>query len=263
MDRKKFLSANGTLEAKHRKALEGDFVPEDVHQYRLNRHDFSIYLGGDWLAQSDPNHGLGEPGVEHNMADRFEMNMSILSGINPSKPILVRMASCGGNWDEGMQIFSAIATSPNPVTVVANKWARSMTSIIPLAADRFLIRPPAQYMIHYGSYAFEGIEQEMETDDIERRKLIETMKRLYIARLKEQGEMKDWSERRIRTWLEENFKDHIDVWFSADEAVKLGFADGVYTGDLKTLRARVKNPARRQTMLDVLRRPIHVDIKVS
>lgn len=261
MDRKKFLSTGG-VDPKQRKALTGDFIPEDVHSYRINRPDFSLYLGGDPSAAGGME-DLDEPGVEYNMADRFEINLGILSGISHTRPILVRMSSCGGNWDEGMQIFAAIATCPNPVTVLATKWARSMTSIIPLAADRFLIRPPAQYMIHRGSCAFSGLDQEADTDDIERRKATEVMMRLYIARLREQGAYSQWSERRIRTMLEESFEQRIDVWYSADEAVRCGFADGLYLGDQKNFRVTRKNTERRRIMMDVLRRPVKVDIKVS
>lgn len=265
MDRKKIVAAAAVAtDAKDQKKLLADFLPEDVHSYRINRTDFSVYLGGDPHDEGDNAEDRGfEPGVTHHMADRFEMNLSILSGISHTRPILVRMASCGGNWDEGMQIFGAIATCPNPVTVLATKWARSMTSIIPLAADRFLIRPPAQYMIHQGTYGFDGLEAEADTADIERRKSMEVMKRLYIARLREQGQFTQWSERKIRTMLEESFEKHIDVWLSADEAVQWGFADGVYTGDSKNIRATKKNLQRRQTMIDVLRRPVKVDITVS
>ncbi len=263
MDRKKFLSTGG-VDPKQRKALTGDFIPEDVHSYRINRPDFSIYLGGDPASNGgNEDAGLTEPGVDHYMADRFEINLGILSGISHTRPILVQMSSCGGSWDEGMKIFAAIATCPNPVTVVATKWARSMTSIIPLAADRFLIRPPASYMIHRGATTLTGLDQEVATQDLERRKANEVMMRLYIARLREQGSCAQWSERRIRTMIDESFEQHIDVWFSADDAVKLGFADGLFLGDWKNLRTTRKNMERRKTMLDVLRRPVKVDIKVS
>ena len=53
------------------------------------------------------------------------------------------------------------------------------------------------------------------------------------------------------------------MWLSADDAVSWGFADGLYLGDLKTLRATRKNTERRTRMLDVLRKPVKVDIKVS
>lgn len=259
MNRKKVAAAQEE-DPKNRKLLTGDFIPEDAHAYRLIRPSFTVYVGGD--PSSTPEEE-GEPGVDHHMADRFEINMSILSGISPTRPILVKMASGGGNWEEGMQIFSAILHSPNPVTVLATKWARSMTSIIPLAADRFVIQAPAQYMIHKGTYSFSGLEQEIDTADIERRKAMEMMTRIYIARLREQGMHSGLSDRRIRSMLQENYNEKIDVWFSADEAVARGFADAVYDGNPRTLRAAKKNVARRAMFMEVLRRPITVDTRVS
>lgn len=244
------------------RALMGAFIPEDVHLYRINRPTFTIYVGGDvnsLLALEE----LPEPGVEYNMADRFELNLGILSGINPRRPILVQMASCGGNWEEGMQMFGAILTCPNPVTVLATKWARSMTSIIPLAADRFVLRPPAKYMYHQGTYGFSGLEQEADTDDLERRKIMETMLHIYMARLHEQGMFIGRSEEKIRAVLEQGIREKIDVWFTADEAKRWGFVDDVFLGDFNTLRAKKRNEARRACMLEVLRRPIQVHIEVS
>ena len=218
-----------------------------------------IYVGGDPRISQEES----EPGVEYNMADRFEMNLGILSNLDPNRPILITMASCGGNWDEGMQMFGAILHAPNPITVMATKWARSMTSIIPLAADRFVIRPPAKYMYHRGTYEFSGIDQEVETEDYERRKMNETMRRIYIARLKEQGAFKDRSETEIRNILEDSIKENIDVWLSADEAKRWGFVDDVFDGNMATLRAEKKNINRRAHMISVIRKPIKITVTVS
>lgn len=256
--------ATHALRLENRTALYGDFVPEDVHQYRIDRHSFTIYVGGDPIHPGfDATVGHQEPGVEHLMADRFELNLGILSGIDPDRPILVQMASCGGNWEEGMQMFGALLTCPNPVTVLATKWARSMTSLIPLAADRFVIRPPAKYMFHRGSYGFEGLDQEAETDDIERRKANELMFRIYIARLREQGQYSKWSEKKIRHMLHGLVYRHTDVWLTADEAEKSGFADAVFDGDYERLRAPKRNMERRKMFLRVLRTPISVEIRVT
>lgn len=258
MNRRKLAAARA--EAKERKALLGDFLLEDVHYHRCDRHTFTIFVAGDPLCYVEAGE---QPGVEHNMADRLEMNLSILSGISKTRPILINMSSCGGNWEDGMKMFSAISTCPNPVTVLGTKDCRSMTSLIPLAADRFVMRPMSNYMIHYGSYGIWATQQEVDTDDIERRKGNEMMKRIYIARLREQGAFSAWSERRIRTMLEENFEKKIDVWLSADEAVRQGFADAVFIGDHSNLRATKKNTNRRSTMLEVLRKPVNVDIRVT
>lgn len=237
-----------------------NWIFEDVHIYRCNRNSFTIYVGGDPAIEDYDGAGV-EPGVEHRMADRFVINLETLSSISSTRPILVNMSSCGGLWEEGMQMFSAILACPNPVTVVATKWARSMTSIIPLAADRFLIRPPAQYMYHLGSTTFDGLNQEAETDDIQRRKTNEMMLRLYIARLKEQGPLTGWSEANIKKHLLKNMREHIDVWLTADEAVARGFADAIDFG--AGYRAAEVNQERRSRMQEVLRRPVNISIRAS
>ena len=60
---------------------QSDYFLDDVHHHRINRNNFSIYIGGD------PSH-MGnegdEPGVDYSMADRFELNLDILSSIDKS-----------------------------------------------------------------------------------------------------------------------------------------------------------------------------------
>lgn len=242
------------------KSLSGDFVLEDVHQYRVNRHTFTIYVGGDPLRALDSDDT--EPGVEYNMADRFEMNLAILSGLDPARPILVQMSSCGGDWVAGMQMFGAILTCPNPITVLASKWARSMTSIIPLAADRFAMRPPARYMIHDGHAGMSGTVKEFLTDADEVRIASEMMMRLYVARLKERPQHAKESDESIAATLRDLMDTKSDVWWSADEAKRFGFVDHVYDGDLATLLRPTPNLARRKAMMAVLRRPIHAQARV-
>lgn len=238
-----------------------DFTVEDLHHFRVNKHSFTIFVSGDPLAE-DHNEGA-ETGVEFRMADRLEMNLNLLSSMDDTRPILINMATNGGFWEEGMQMFSALLMCPNPITVLATKHARSMSSIFPLAADKFVIRPPAQYMIHRGSYGAHGTEAEFDSWDIDRRKSNEMMLRLYVARLREQGAHKRSSDARIREMLQRRFSSEMDVYFSADEAVHAGFADAVFDGDLQKLRAKKKDLHRRSRMLEVLRRPIKVEVSVT
>lgn len=235
---------------------------DDFHDYRVDRHSFTIFVGGDPDLEDYDVTGV-EPGVEHRMADRFDINLSILSGIDPKRPILVQMASCGGLWEEGMQMFGALLTAPNPITVLGTKWCRSMSSIIPLAADRFYMRMPAKYMYHHGYFEFEGLDQEAMTADVERRKSREVMMRLYTARLQEQGQFLGQTESFIRKHLKRRLLEEIDVWFDADEAVIWGFVDGVFEGNHERLRVGKRNLARRERMLAVLRRKVKVEVHVS
>ena len=239
---------------KTRKALLESTMLDDIHHYRVNRQTFSIYLGGDPNIQSyadDENHQ--EPGVDYHMADRFDLNLSLLSDIDPDRPILVQLASCGGNWTEGMQIFGAIVTCPNPVTVIATKWARSMSSLIPLAADLFLLRPPARYMFHHGTVGYGGLSGEefdtfAEEHDLSRK----TMLDIYVTRLRSQGAYKNLSPEEIREMLKDKMRRKVDVWLDANEAIRWGFADGLYTGDTASVRAPKVNRERREAMLAVI-----------
>lgn len=232
---------------------------EKWHTYRADEDNFLIYVGGETSAPSDDT--LAEPGVEYRMADRFEMNLRYLSELDASRPILVFLATCGGQWEAGMQMYSAILSCPNPVTVVATRWARSMSSIVPLAADLFLIRPPAKYMLHRGTMAFSGLDQEADTTDTERRKDTEMMLRIYTARLQEQGMLKGKPEVEIRQFLLNEMERRIDVWFSSEEAANYGFADAVL--DRPMVRAQCVNRARRARMQNAITRPINITITIS
>lgn len=235
-----------------RALMEADRL-SDLHTYRVDRHTFTIYVGGDptWEDYHDTG---GEPGVEYRMADRFDINLSLLARLNPKRPILVQLASCGGNWTEGMQMFGAILACPNPVTVLATKWARSMSSIIPLAADRFVLRLPAQYMIHHGEMLYHGLAGEQaQTAFEEEQACRKMMLDIYVARLKEQGRYARRNPSFIRNLLEDRMRRKVDFWLKPGEAVSWGFADAIFDGNHAALRAAKVNPARRARMLDVLR----------
>lgn len=232
-----------------KRAMLRDYALDDWHTHRLDRHDFRIFVGVDPRHEATTNE---EVGVEHFMADRLDLNLQVLSNISTSRPILLHIASCGGEWDAGMQMMGALLTCPNPITIIATRWARSMTSLIPLAADKFMIRPPATYMFHHGTAAYEGLAgEELDTwkrqCDASRR----TMLDLYVDRLKHGGMHSRKSPANIRAMLEEQMRRAVDVWLSADEAVKWGFADDVFTGTQH--RAAKVNVERRARVMAVLR----------
>lgn len=236
-----------------KKALLGDYAPEDLHDYRIDRHTFTIFLGGEETRLDGDNPTSIEPGVEHNMADRFERNLHMLSGMDPNRPICIKQASVGGDWCAGMQMFSAILSCPNPTTVIAMRNARSMTSLIPLAADKFLLRPPAQYMFHHGTYAFSGLTQEALTDLLELLKQREMMLRIYTARLKGRGTFKNTEEKEIRKMLETMMEKRTDVWLSPVEARMWGLADGIISGPITRAHLATKrNEQRRKEMSKIV-----------
>lgn len=235
-----------------RKALMGDYALDNWHAHRVDRETFTIYLGSDPRYDADPCHP--EMGVEYAMADRLELNLNLLTQLDMKRPILVILASCGGNWEEGMQMFGALLACPNPVTVLGLRHCRSMTSLIPLAADRFLMRPPAQYMYHYGTWGYEGLAGEQAWTSFDQlRDANEMMLRIYVSRLKEHGRFAKVHPAKIKAMLEDNMRRKVDVFLSSDQAVSWGFADALCLGTPE--RAAKRNLRRRNTMMSVLRKP--------
>lgn len=247
--------ATVTSATRLRKALMGDFALDNWQNHRVDREAFIIYVGGDPHDEGDNSETRGvEPGVTHHMADRLEMSLTMLSHIDAKRPILIILSTCGGNWEEGMQMASAMLVCPNPITVLGLKHCRSMSSIIPLAADKFVMRPPTDYMFHYGSMAFHGLAgEEAWTVFEELTKCNDMMLRWYTARLKEQGKFAKNRPQFIRNMLEDKMRRKVDVFLSTDEAVEWGFADGVCLGPVE--RAAKKNAKRRHLMMTVLRKP--------
>jgi len=213
---------------------------------RIDADAFTIYVGSD-----EREDHIAEVGVEHGvtfaMADRFEQNMCFLAKLDPTKPITIYLGSEGGNWEDGMQMFGALLNSPNPTTIIGLKHCRSMTSIIPLAADKFVMRPPTEYMIHYGYWGFEGTAKgEAESAYASLQRSNKMMERIYTARLRSQGRFANSSEEEIAKFLRDNFDSKVDAYFSTTEAAALGFSDGIVRGPVE--KATEINRARRDSM---------------
>lgn len=238
-------------QSKLRRSLLGDFALDNWHDHRIDREAFVIYVGSDPRQEQNTEF---EAGVEHHMADRLELNLDILRHLDPARPILITMGTCGGDWEAGMQMFGAIVTAPNPITILGTRHSRSMSSIIPLAADRFLMRPPTDFMFHHGTWAYEGTaggEASSAYQLLERSR--DMMLRLYIARLREQGKWKNKHPSYIKHLLEDHMNRKVDCYLSTDEAVDWGFADGIALGPVKRIEKR--NAKRRAAMMAVLRKP--------
>lgn len=215
---------------------------------RIDVDTFTIYVGSDEREDHATNSEVGvEHGVTFAMADRFEQNMAFLAKMDADRPITIYLGSEGGNWEDGMQMFGALLNSPNPTTIIGIKHCRSMTSIIPLAADKFVMRPPTEYMIHYGYWGFEGTAKgEAESAYASLQRSNQMMERIYIARLQSQGRFSKSPTSEISEFLRDNFDRRVDAFFSTTETAALGFTDGVVRGPV-SLATKI-NQARRDSM---------------
>lgn len=199
---------------------------ETLHNYNVDILNRTVYLHGDKEAAGADE---GEPGVEYLMATSFTKNMHFLDNLN-NDPITIHMHSMGGEWNDGMAMYDVIKAVDSPVSIIAHSWARSMTSIIFQAADKRIIMPHCDFMIHYGSSAYDGhclaflssAEWTVKANDV--------MLDIYVQNCKH-GQYfveKGFSEDQVKKFLEDKMEKKSDWWISADEAVYYGFADEVF-----------------------------------
>lgn len=220
----------------------------ETHEWNLNTRLFRVYLFGEVKTYHASDEDFNEPGVEYQMASRFIKNLDILSEINPSRPILIRMKTCGGYWEEGMAIYNAIKFCPNKIVVLSETHARSMSSLILQAADKRVLMPDSYFMIHDGTTAHNGtVKQFQSFADFERRVVGPRMLDIYVDVLKNKGKHSRKSREHIQSMLRELMDQREDVYFTAEEAVDYGFADEVFDGDWERLVKRFPREPKTHT----------------
>lgn len=87
------------------------------------------------------------------MAERAIKNLHMLDSVSDD-PITILMLNYGGEVTAGMAIYDAIRLCRSHVTIKVFGCANSMGSIILQAADRRLLAPHSEVMIHYGSTGY-------------------------------------------------------------------------------------------------------------
>lgn len=128
--------------------------------------------------------------------------------------IELHINSPGGEVHEGLAILNQLRQHRATVTAVVDGIAASAASFIAMGADRVLMAPNAELMIHNAWGLALG-----DTDDL--RKAADDLGRinLNLARIyqgKAGGEVDDWLEAM-----------RVETWYSDDEAVVAGLADAI------------------------------------
>ena len=137
---------------------------------------------------------------------------------NPGAPINFYINSPGGSVKDGLAVYDVIRLMKSPVTTICIGMAASMGSILFLAADKRLMLPHSEIMIHdasFGQAEFSGLkpdEIQQKTDD-----LLETCKTLRGIIEERTG----LSAKVVRDKMKK------DSYFKADEAMKLGIATDI------------------------------------
>lgn len=139
--------------------------------------------------------------------------MNELRGIT-APSIDLRVNSPGGEIFDGIAIHNLLRSHPANVTAYVDSLAASIASVIVMAADKIVMMPHSQLMIHDGSGGCMGNAQDMRemADLLDRQS--DNIAAVYAERAG--GQLRGW-----RNKMKE------ETWYTAKEAVAAGLADEV------------------------------------
>lgn len=197
----------------------------DIHEYGLNLDTREVWLHG-YLTDM----GWEDTMVDYRMANIFLKNLRLLETVGTG-PILIHQCTCGGEWSYGMAIYDAIAACRSRVTILCHAHARSMSSIIPQAADVRVIMPNADFMIHYGDGGVEGFVPQVISEVDWWKKLNDRMLDIYVEVVRGSTRFYRWSQKRIREFLDGRMRSTPNWYLTSGEAVEYGFMDAVLGSD--------------------------------
>lgn len=196
-----------------KKILKADIDPTlfNIHEYNVNPLTREIFLNGINSNEEE------ECGIDYRIANQFIKNIKFLENQNNDN-IIIHQCTVGGEYAYGMAIYNAIKECSCHVTVIAYSHARSMSSITIQAADERLLMPDCYFMIHHGTIfiadTHKGAVSYMEFAKQDANRMME----IYTERCKLSANE-----------IEEKLNEHQEWYLTAEEAVKYGFADGIYT----------------------------------
>lgn len=132
----------------------------------------------------------------------------------------VRINSDGGDVYTGIAIFNALRGSKADITIWVDGIAASMASVIALCGRKVLMSRYARLMLHSVMGGCYGNKDEM-------RRCIEEIESLEATLSEMYAEKTGRTAEEIRS----AYFDGEDHWLRAEEALALGFIDGIYDAD--------------------------------
>lgn len=163
--------------------------------------------------------------VSNFIKDLYELNLE------NSKPIDIYLINVdGGDWGFGMSMYSDIRNSDSPITIYGSGLIGSMGTIIMQAAGLRFLCKDTFYLVHTGSFSFDGEAKcgiaWAELNKLMYKKMIE----IYAARCINGEYFKERSSSlsKVKSYLDQKIKTKTDWYMTAEEAVYMGFADGIY-----------------------------------
>lgn len=185
-----------------------------VHKYGIDTTARELYL---------ENHDAGY--VDDHMAVEFIKNMRTLQAT--AGEITVHILSYGGCEFAGFAIMDAIEASPCHITTVSWAGACSMASLIPQVADRRIIMPTCQVLVHWGDYGYYGHAKGFVSEADMCKRWNEMIIDKYVDVAVAAPMFKDHQRSQVREYFESRMDKKVEWWMSPEEAVEVGLFDQV------------------------------------
>lgn len=144
----------------------------------------------------------------------------LLEAEKDARRVNIRINSCGGEVYCGIAIYNAIKNSRADVHLYVDGIAASMASVIALCGKPVEMSKYARLMLHSVSGGCYGNKKDMQKCIEEIESLEDSLGDIYAARL---GMTKEE--------VKAAYFDGEDHWLTADEALRLGFVDGIYDAE--------------------------------
>lgn len=126
--------------------------------------------------------------------------------------VVLAINSPGGMVDAGSEIYTALRDYNGTVTAEVHGLAASAASIIAMSADKIIMSPVAQMMIHNASTFVGGNTNDMAHAAAMLKTADEALANAYVSKTgKSKAEVLDLMNQ--------------ETWFNAENAIELGFAD--------------------------------------
>ncbi|NJO53350.1 MAG: ATP-dependent Clp protease proteolytic subunit [Leptolyngbyaceae cyanobacterium RM2_2_4] len=187
------------------------------YDYGIDVKTSTLYMG------SETTDDEGESGVDSAMAEKVIKGLHLLDR-HTSNGITIKMNNLGGDFIHGLAIYDAIRACKNHITIIVYGNVMSMGTVILQAADKRILMPNAQFMIHYGTDGYYGHAKDFQRAAAYSKKLNDWMIDLYLKKIREKYPK---SRKYTRKFVEDTL--NFDTFLWAKEVVDLGLADEIWT----------------------------------
>ena len=131
-----------------------------------------------------------------------------------------------------MVIYDSLVATPCPLIFICHGIASSMGSIIPQAVYKKGIRltmPNCCWLVHEGYEETSGTVKQFNSYHEFSKSTMIHLYDIYCDRcFNSGGFFKGMTKKQCKAYLKRKLKSKEDWWFTAEEAVSYGFADGVF-----------------------------------